>query len=65
MAGEEVDSFTERGLAARPLVAAIVVEPEVELRESVWFNDRQLWRAEEVIRDHLELIKQKWAYHIG
>jgi hypothetical protein len=42
-----------------------VVEPEVELRESVWFNDRQLWRAEEVIHDHLELIKQKWADHLG
>ena len=42
-----------------------VVEPEVELRESVGFNVRELSRAEDLIDDHLELIKQKWAEHLG
>ncbi len=43
----------------------IVVEPEVELRESVGFNVRELSRAEDLIDDNLELIKQKWAEHLG
>ena len=45
--------------------AVFVVEPDVELRESVGFNVRELSRAEELIHDHLELIKQKWAEHLG
>ncbi len=45
--------------------AVFVVEPDVELRESVRFNVRELSRAEELIHDHLELIKQKWAKHLG
>jgi len=45
--------------------AVFVVEPAVELRESVGFNVRELSRAEELIHDHLELIKQKWAEHLG
>jgi len=45
--------------------AVFVVEPEVALRESVGFNVRELSRAEDLIDDHLELIKQKWAEHLG
>jgi len=45
--------------------AAFVVEPEVELRESVGLNVRELSRAEDLIHDHLELIKQKWADYLG
>ena len=45
--------------------AVFVVEPEVELRESVGLNVRELSRAEDLIDDHLELIKQKWAEHLG
>jgi hypothetical protein len=45
--------------------AVFVVDPEVELRESVGFNVRELSRAEDLIDDHLELIKQKWAEHLG
>ena len=37
--------------------AVFVVEPEGELRESVGFNGRELSRAEDLIDDHLELIK--------
>ena len=33
--------------------AVFVVEPEVDLRESVGFNVRELSRAEELIHDHL------------
>lgn len=46
-------------------VRVIVVEPEVELRESVGFNVRELSRAEDLIDDNLEPIKQKWAEHLG
>ena len=42
-----------------------VVEPDVELRESVGLNVRELSRAEDLIHDHLELIKQKWAEQLG
>jgi hypothetical protein len=45
--------------------AVFVVDPKVELRESVGFNVRELSRAEDLIDDHLELIKQKWAEHLG
>ena len=45
--------------------AVFVVEPEVELRESGGFNGRELSPAEDLIDDHLELIKQKWAEHLG
>lgn len=45
--------------------AVFVVEPEVELRESVGFNVSELSRAEDLIDDNLELIKQKWAEHLG
>jgi len=45
--------------------AVFVVEPEVELRESVGFNVRELSRAEDLIDDNIELIKQKWAEHLG
>ena len=40
--------------------AVFVVE-----RESVGFNVRELSRAEDLIDDNLELIKQKWAEHLG
>lgn len=42
-----------------------IVEPEVELRESVGFNVREPSRAEDLSDDNLELIKQKWAEHLG
>jgi hypothetical protein len=45
--------------------AVFVVEPEVELRESVGFNVRELSRAEDLIHDHLQFIKQTWAQHLG
>ena len=45
--------------------AVFVVEPDVELRKSVGFNVRELSRAEELIHDHLKLIKRKWAEHLG
>jgi hypothetical protein len=45
--------------------AVFAVEPEVELRESVGFNVRELSRAEDLIHDHLELIKRKWAERLG
>ena len=45
--------------------AVFVVEPEVELRESVGFNVRELSRTEDLIHDHLEPIKQKWVEHLG
>ena len=45
--------------------AVFVVEPDVELRESVGLNVRELSRAEDLIHDHLELIKQKWAEQLG
>ena len=45
--------------------AVFIVEPDVELRESVGLNVRELSRAEDLIQDHLELIKQKWADHLG
>lgn len=45
--------------------AVFVVEPAVELRESVGFNVRELARAEDVIDGNLELIKQKWTEHLG
>lgn len=38
---------------------------DVELRESVGFNVRELSRAEGLIDDNLELIKQKWAERLG
>ena len=41
------------------------IEREVTLRESVAFNVRELSRAEELIHDNLELIKHKWAEHLG
>jgi len=37
----------------------------VELRESVGLNVREFSRAEDFIDDNLELIKQKWAEHLG
>jgi hypothetical protein len=43
----------------------LVGEPEAELRESVGFDGRERSRAEDLIDDHLELIKQKWAEHLG
>jgi hypothetical protein len=45
--------------------AVFAVEPEVELPESVGFNVREFSRAEDLIDDNLELIKQKWAEHLG
>ncbi len=45
--------------------AVLIVEPEVELRESVGLNVRELSRAEDLIDDNLELIKHKWAGHLG
>ena len=45
--------------------AVFVVEPEVELRESVGSNGRELSRVEDPIDDQLELVKQKWAEHLG
>jgi len=43
----------------------LVVEPDLDLRESVGFNERELSRAEDLIDDHLELITQIWAEHRG
>jgi hypothetical protein len=37
----------------------------VELRESVRLNVGVLSQAEELIDDNLELIKEKWAEHLG
>jgi hypothetical protein len=37
----------------------------VELRESVRLNVGVLSWAEDLIDDNLELIKQKWAEHLG
>ena len=45
--------------------AVFVVEPAVALRESVGLNVRELSRAEDLIHGHLELIKRKWADHLG
>ncbi len=45
--------------------AGFVVEPKVELRESVGLNVRELSRAEDLIHNHLELIKQEWAKDLG
>jgi hypothetical protein len=45
--------------------AVFLVEPEVELRESAGLNVRELSRAEDLIHDHVELIKQTWAEHLG
>lgn len=45
--------------------AVFVIEPAVELRESVGFNVRELSRAEEIIHDNVELIERKWAEHLG
>ena len=45
--------------------AVFAIEPEVSLRESVGFNVRELSRAEELIHDHVELIRRKWAEHLG
>ncbi|NQW47781.1 MAG: DUF4160 domain-containing protein [Planctomycetes bacterium] len=45
--------------------AVFTIEREVTLRESVAFNVRELSRAEELIHDNLELIKHKWAEHLG
>ena len=41
------------------------VEPEVELPESVGFNVSEFSRAEDLLDDNLELIKQKWAEQLG
>jgi hypothetical protein len=45
--------------------AVFILEPDVELRESVAFNVRRLSRAEELIHEHIELIKQAWHEHLG
>ena len=45
--------------------AVFVVEPSVELRESVGLKVRELARAENLIHDNVELIKHKWAQHFG
>jgi len=52
-------------MAARRFITVFVVYTAVQLRESVGFNVRELSRAEELIHDNLELIKQKWADHLG
>lgn len=45
--------------------AVFVVEPSVELRESVALNVNELSRAENLIHDNIALIKRKWADHLG
>ena len=45
--------------------AMFLIEPEVKLRESSTLNVRQLSRAEELINEHIELIRQAWDEHFG
>jgi hypothetical protein len=45
--------------------AVFVVEPEIILRESAALNIRQLSKAEALINEHRELIREKWAEHFG
>jgi len=54
-----------KGLKSAEGEAVFAVEPEVELPESVGFNGREFSRAEDLIDDNLELIRQKWAEHLG
>lgn len=43
--------------------AVFVIEPAAELRESVGLNVRQLSRAERLIHEHIELIRETWHQH--
>ena len=45
--------------------AVFIVEPSVELRESIGLKVRELARAENLIHDKIELIKLKWAKHFS
>ena len=45
--------------------AVFTVEPDVELRESVGFNVRELSHAESLIHERLELVKARWIEHFG
>jgi len=45
--------------------AVFNVEEEVELRESVGFKVQELRRAEELAKEHRQLIIQRWNEHIG
>ena len=45
--------------------AVFEVEQDVELREAVGMKVPELRRAEELAREHRELIISKWHEHIG
>lgn len=43
--------------------AVFTIDPEVDLREAVALNTRQLSRAEDLINEHIQLIRQTWHEH--
>ncbi len=45
--------------------AVFTVEDRIELRESHGLKMNQLGKAEELIRQNLELIREKWHEHFG
>lgn len=44
--------------------AVFNVEEDIELRESVGFKVQELRRAEELAREHRELIIESWNEHL-
>jgi hypothetical protein len=53
--------FTRKGYGE----AVFNVEGDVELRESVGLKVKELWRAEELAREQMELILTKWNEHFN
>ena len=45
--------------------AVFLVETEVELRESIGLKVKELSKAEELARENLQLILEKWNEHIN
>ena len=45
--------------------AVFAVEGEIELRESVGLKLQELRRAQELVREHRDLIVEKWHEHLG
>ena len=45
--------------------AVFFVETEVELRESMGLKVKELSKAEELARENLQLILEKWNEHIN
>ena len=43
--------------------AVFAIDPEVDLREAVALNTRQLSRVKELINEHVEVIRQAWHEH--